>query len=46
MPSGAVAIADHGPGGNLCNALRRWARTRGGAPLRRRGLGLFGFRCA
>jgi len=45
MPPGAVAIADHGPGGDLCAALRRWARTRGGAPVRRSGLGLFGFRC-
>lgn len=46
MSSGAVAIADHGPGGGLCDALRRWSRTRGGTPLRRAGLGLFGFRCA
>jgi hypothetical protein len=45
MPSGAVAIADHGPSGGLCDALRRWASKRGGAPLRRHGLGLYGFRC-
>ncbi|HEY6237648.1 MAG TPA: class I SAM-dependent methyltransferase [Thermoplasmata archaeon] len=45
MPSGAVAIADHGPGGGRCTALRRWARRRGGPPLGRSGLGLYGFRC-
>ena len=41
---GAVAIADHGPGGGLCAPLRRWAQSRGGRPLRRSGLGLYGFR--
>jgi hypothetical protein len=46
VPSGAIAIADHGPSGDLCTALRRWARKRGGTPLRRSGLGLYGFRCA
>jgi len=46
MSAGAVAIADHGPSGDLCAALRRWARARGGIPLRRSGLGLFGFRCS
>jgi len=45
FPTGAVAIADHGPGGGLCAGLRRWARQRGGEPLRRDGLGLYGFRC-
>jgi hypothetical protein len=43
---GAVAIADHGPGGGLCGPLRRWARSRSALPVRRTGLGLFGFRCA
>jgi hypothetical protein len=42
--SGSVAIADHGPGGGLCAPLKRWAATRGARPVRRRGLGLFGFR--
>ncbi|MGA8275189.1 MAG: class I SAM-dependent methyltransferase [Thermoplasmata archaeon] len=46
LPKGAVAIADHGPGGDLCAPLRRWAATRGARPVRRTGLGLFGFRCA
>jgi Methyltransferase domain len=41
---GSVAIADHGPGGGLCAPLRRWADSRGTPPIRRRGLGLFGFR--
>jgi hypothetical protein len=45
MPSGAVAIVDHGPGGGLCAALRGWARRRGTTPLRRNGLGLYGMRC-
>jgi hypothetical protein len=43
---GAVAIADHGPGGGLCAPLRRWARARSADPVRRKGLGLFGFRSA
>jgi hypothetical protein len=46
LTSGAVAIADHGPGGGLCAPLRRWALSRSTRPLRRNGLGLFGFRCA
>jgi len=41
---GAVAIADHGPHGELCSALARWARFRDAVPARRAGLGLFGFR--
>ncbi|HEV2448978.1 MAG TPA: class I SAM-dependent methyltransferase [Thermoplasmata archaeon] len=44
LPVGAVAIADHGPGGSLCPALARWAARTGGRPVRRVGLGLFGFR--
>ncbi|MCI4333791.1 MAG: class I SAM-dependent methyltransferase, partial [Thermoplasmata archaeon] len=43
---GAVAIADHGPTGDLCAALRRWARRRGAVPVRRSALGLYGFACA
>jgi len=46
LPKGAVAIADHGPGGGLCAPLRRWGATRGARPVRRAGLGLYGFRCA
>jgi Methyltransferase domain len=45
MRRGAVAIVDHGPGGELCLALRRWARRRGTAAARRAGLGLYGMRC-
>lgn len=45
MPRGAVAIVDHGPGGGLCLALRRWARRRGTTAVRRAGLGLYGIRC-
>jgi len=45
MSAGAVAIADHGPGGGLCAPLRRWSAARGGRPLHRSGLGLYGFRC-
>lgn len=43
---GAVAIADHGPTGDMCGALRRWARIRGTVPTRRSGLGLYGFAVA
>jgi hypothetical protein len=39
-----IAIADHGPTGGLCDGLRRWASRRGATPVRRAGLGLFGFR--
>jgi hypothetical protein len=45
MPVGGVAIADHGPSGDLCRALRRWAGERGATPVRRANLGLYGFRC-
>jgi len=45
MPRGAVAIVDHGPGGGLCLALRRWSRSRGTTAARRAGLGLYGMRC-
>lgn len=41
---GSVAIADHGPSAGLCDALRRWSRRRHARPVRRVGLGLFGFR--
>jgi methyltransferase family protein len=41
---GSVAIADHGPSGGLCAALRRWARQFHATPVRRSGLGLYGFR--
>ncbi|MGP8072559.1 MAG: class I SAM-dependent methyltransferase [Thermoplasmata archaeon] len=45
MRTGAVAIADHGPGGGLCAPLRRWGATRGATAALRRDLGLGGFRC-
>ena len=45
LPRTAVAIADHGPGGGLCEALAWWAKRRGGTPRGRDGLGLYGFRC-
>jgi hypothetical protein len=41
---GAVVVVDHGPGGGLCSALRRWARACGEPARRRRGLGLYGMR--
>jgi hypothetical protein len=44
MPAGSVAIADHGPGGDLCAPLRRWATARTTRAVRRTGLGLFGLR--
>lgn len=44
LPKGGVAIADHGPGGELCSALRLWARDRRATPLRCSDLGLFGMR--
>ncbi len=46
MPPGAIAIVDHGPGGELCSALKSWAAVRRGLPSGRKGLGLYGFRCA
>lgn len=46
LPSGGVAIVDHGPGGGLCPSLGRWAKERGSLPMHRRGTGLFGMRCA
>jgi hypothetical protein len=46
MPAGSVAIVDHGPGGELCAALRGWARRRGSTATGRAGLGLYGMRCA
>jgi hypothetical protein len=45
LPRGAVVIVDHGPSGDLCAALRRWARRREATPVRRRDLGLYGMRC-
>ena len=44
MPVGAVAIADHGPGGGRCAPLARWARRRSSLAVRRADLGLYGFR--
>jgi hypothetical protein len=44
ISAGGVAIADHGPGGGLCAALRSWGRMRGARPVRRTGLGLYGIR--
>jgi hypothetical protein len=39
-----VAIVDHGPGGNLCPVLGRWARRRGSRAVRCGEWGLFGMR--
>jgi len=44
LPVGAVAIADHGPGGGRCAPLARWARRRSSHAVGRSGLGLYGFR--
>jgi len=44
LPAGAVAIADHGPGGGRCAPLARWARRRSSHAVRRSDLGLYGFR--
>ncbi|HEV8050524.1 MAG TPA: class I SAM-dependent methyltransferase [Thermoplasmata archaeon] len=44
LPPNGIAIADHGPGGGLCGALRRWARRRDSTAVGRTGLGLYGFR--
>ncbi len=46
MPAGGVAIVDHGPNGELCAALRGWARRRSSTATGRRGLGLYGMRAA
>ena len=42
--AGSVAIADHGPGGGLCGALRSWSTWRRSTPLQCQDLGLYGFR--
>lgn len=42
---GSVAMVDHGGTQEICPSLRRWARARHAAPVRRSGLGLSGFRC-
>jgi hypothetical protein len=44
LPRGGVVIVDHGPGGELCDALRDWSQEEGAAPAGRAGLGLYGFR--
>jgi hypothetical protein len=41
---GSVVIIDHGPSGELCAALRSWAKAHGSRATRRTGLGLFGAR--
>ena len=43
--AGSVALVDHGGTQEICPSLRRWARRRGGSAVRRRELGLSGFRC-
>lgn len=43
---GSVALVDHGGTEEICPSLARWARVRRGKALRRRGLGLSGFRRA
>jgi hypothetical protein len=45
LRSGSVAIADHGPTGELCDALDRWAKRRHATAIGRQGLGLYGFGC-
>lgn len=45
LPEGGVAIADHGPHGEVCAPLRRWSKSREGIALGRTGVGLYGFRC-
>jgi hypothetical protein len=44
VPTGGVAIVDHGSDGTLCKALARWAKAWGTAPVRRTGTGLYGAR--
>ncbi len=41
---GSVAMVDHGGTQETCPSLRRWARDRGALAVRRKGLGLSGFR--
>ncbi|MCI4336958.1 MAG: class I SAM-dependent methyltransferase [Thermoplasmata archaeon] len=43
MPTGAVAISDHGTPGEECRALARWARDEGRPTSGRAGSGLFAF---
>jgi hypothetical protein len=43
---GSVALADHGGTQEICPSLRRWARSRGATPERRRDQGLAGFRAS
>jgi hypothetical protein len=45
LPTGSVAIADHGPGGGLCEALAAWGARRHATPVRCSDLGLYGIRC-
>ena len=40
----AAVVVDHGPGGGLCSALRRWATQRGTTTHHRRPTGLYGMR--
>lgn len=42
--AGSVALVDHGGTEEICPSLARWARVRHGTALRRRALGLSGFR--
>lgn len=44
IPPAGVVIVDHGPGGELCAALRTWAKGREARPVGRTGLGLYGAR--
>jgi Methyltransferase domain len=43
--SGSVALVDHGGTQEVCPSLRRWASHRGTSAIRRKDLGLSGFRC-
>jgi hypothetical protein len=44
LSEGAVVLIDHGPGGDLCAALRDWSQTVGSEPIGRANLGLYGAR--
>ena len=44
LPSGGVAIVDHGPGGGRCPSLQSWAKERGSTGIGRAGIGLYGMR--